>query len=628
MRSSLVSPLSASFTASWVLGLTIILVSICMQRDASRSVVILTPPTPPWLPDRAIQSGGPDDHLVVIDGDLQETPPWEGTPSIDSNVQQASFETLILADDACGEAEIQEVCGWEEPFANEPDPNDRTHAPKNRTEDSEAPNPNKRLNKTLSDRVARDRTAPRVLKDTWSEEGLFGTPSDEEAESNPDGENVEGITTDNDVFSVDEEMGDAPELEDRTDDPMEDEADLEESQATVEKERKDISAVDHEFMGPAWYAPSIAFSPEMEARQARIRQVLDHYYRLPFNAQDDSPWSMMHHILAWAADARNYVGAPGTELVSTIGWICGNAPCERERLLVLANQRITPRNGPGLQGHEGQLLAMFAQARLSRLQPIRVQGQDFTIEDLISSEQATCRNSMELTFKLIGFSHYLAPEATWKDAQGSRWDFARLIDEEIRAPIIGAACGGTHRLMGLACAVRLARRHDLEIAEHWERAQKHVSAYQISAFHLQNADGSFSSDWFRRRATWGGLERKLKTTGHFTEWLAYSLPNDQLRRPEMARAIDFLCNALVENRFAAWPKGPLSHAIRALSLYDERVFGNPPGQRRSHRPELASPLPPRSSSTPPSAISGNQGRQPSRTSNAPTRPGIPVRRGR
>lgn len=386
----------------------------------------------------------------------------------------------------------------------------------------------------------------------------------------------------------------------------------------------------HHPLGPDWTDADRTLSAEDEARRGRIRQVLDHYYRLPFNAAEDSPWSMMHHILAWGKDARNYVGAPGTKLVSTIGWICGNGPCEGERLIGISQGRLTPRNGPGLQGHDAQLLAMLAQTRISREQVLRVNGSDYHVADLIAAEQITCRSRTELTFKLISFANYLDPDATWEDVSGGHWDFPRLIEEEIAAPIIGAACGGTHRLMGLSCAVRACDRYGISPTGAWERARRHVQAYQTAAFHLQNADGSFSSDWFRRRANWGGVERKVKTSGHITEWLVYSLPQEQLRRREITRAIDFLCQALIENRYMDWPKGPLSHSIRAISLYAERAFGDPPGERGTQRPELNNPLPPR-----PNVARG--GRQPlpvqpevqtPRTSNARGRAAIPFRRGR
>jgi hypothetical protein len=96
---------------------------------------------------------------------------------------------------------------------------------------------------------------------------------------------------------------------------------------------------------------------------------------------------------------------------------------------------------------------------------------------------------------------------------------------------------------------------------------------------MQNPDGSFSSDFFRRSGNWGDIDRKLKTTGHILEWLVFSLPHNELDHPQVLRAIDFLCNLLAANRYYDWENGPLGHGIRALALYDERAFGGRPGHR-------------------------------------------------
>jgi hypothetical protein len=235
--------------------------------------------------------------------------------------------------------------------------------------------------------------------------------------------------------------------------------------------------------------------------------------------------------------------------------------------------------GNGLQGHDGQLLALFAQSRVAVDQQLLVEGSEFAIEDLIETEQATCRPRTELTFKLMGLVHYLHTDSVWTDDTGQDWDFPRMMDEEIRAPINGVTCGGTHRLMALAYAVRRRQRDGFAIDGIWQRARQHVAGYQALAFRLQNRDGSLSSDFFRRRGAWGDPNRRLKTTGHLLEWLVFSLPHEQLHDRRLTRAVDYLCYLLTQNRYYPWGKGPLGHSVRALSLYEERVFGTSPGHR-------------------------------------------------
>ena len=50
---------------------------------------------------------------------------------------------------------------------------------------------------------------------------------------------------------------------------------------------------------------------------------------------------------------------------------------------------------------------------------MKVEGRDYTVEDLVKQEQATCRPGTELTFKLIGLMHYLKSDTKWKDDTGA-----------------------------------------------------------------------------------------------------------------------------------------------------------------------------------------------------------------
>ena len=77
----------------------------------------------------------------------------------------------------------------------------------------------------------------------------------------------------------------------------------------------------------------------------------------------------------------------------------------------------------------------------------------------------------------------------------------------------------------------------------------------------------------------GAAPRKLNTTGHILEWLVYSLPKDRLTDPQIAKAVSFLTDLMWRNRGQTWEIGPEGHAIRALALYDEYVFGGRPGER-------------------------------------------------
>ena len=131
----------------------------------------------------------------------------------------------------------------------------------------------------------------------------------------------------------------------------------------------------------------------------------------------------------------------------------------------------------------------------------------------------------------------------------------------------------------MAVKTRVKRGEPLD--GEWLRAQKFVTAYQKHAFKLQNSDGSFSTQWLERREASGDIERRMQTTGHILEWLIFSLPEKDLTDPRLVKSVNYLTTLLLNNRSEDWEIGPRGHALRALVLYNDRVFGDKPGELRT-----------------------------------------------
>ncbi len=321
-----------------------------------------------------------------------------------------------------------------------------------------------------------------------------------------------------------------------------------------------------------------ASSQEDAKRRDRIKRCLDYYYMQPESVLQRSPWGVMHALIAFGVDTQVTYGE---QRVNAIGWLCWNRPCRGQQLLYLDGDRVMGYRGIGLQGHEGQFLSMLAQSRVKSTYQLKVEDREFTVQDLVKSEMLGCRAGTELTFKLIGLSHYLDSDAKWKNDLDEDWDIPRLIKEELDQSVIGAACGGTHRMIGLAYAVHRRKKAGKPIDGHWKRAEKYVADYHDYIFQLQNPNGSFSTDWFQGRADSGDTYRYVQTTGHILEFMVFSLPEEQLKDPRVVRAVDFLTEVLVQNRELEWEIGPLGHALHALVMYEQRVFGVKPGERRT-----------------------------------------------
>ncbi|HEX6960530.1 MAG TPA: hypothetical protein VF175_01575, partial [Lacipirellula sp.] len=318
-------------------------------------------------------------------------------------------------------------------------------------------------------------------------------------------------------------------------------------------------------------APLPPLTQNQRALRDKVRRVLKHYYNRPLSITDRSPWEVMHAMLSFEVHSR--VLQANRQPITAVGWLCFNQPCEHRSLLYLnedGDMRV--KVGPALQGHHGQLLALLAQARVRSDYPMKVQGKDFTVADLIEVEKATCYPKTELTFKLIGLQRYLDIEATWVNDQGMQWDFPTLVREELQQSVRSAACGGTHRLAGLALAVKKRRASGLPVDGVYAQAERHVANYVNYAYSLQNPDGSFSTEWFKGPGREPDVDRRLKTTGHTLELLMYTSSEQQLAHYRTVRAVNYLSNIMYANRNRDWEAGPLGHAIHALVLYDRLVF--------------------------------------------------------
>ncbi|HWA99752.1 MAG TPA: hypothetical protein VG713_14715 [Pirellulales bacterium] len=333
---------------------------------------------------------------------------------------------------------------------------------------------------------------------------------------------------------------------------------------------------------------STGLPPEAERLKRKVRQVIAMYRPKRLNNRDNNAWEVMHSIIGYGVRSEllrsSSTGAP----VNSVSWLCANGPCKGDRMLYLDRGRVSARQGVGVQGHYGQFLAILAQSYVPIDYPLYVDSQKFAIEDLVKTEQLGCRAGTELTFKLIALAHYLPDDEPWTNREGETWTIDRLVREEIKAPIRGAACGGTHRLMGLAYAVRRREDRDQPIEGEYLRAKKYLADYHRYTFGLQNADGSFSTEWFAKRGNRDDLDRKLQTTGHILEWLVYSLSAEELADRRVTRAVDYLSSILMKSPGRDWEIGPLGHAIHALSLYDRRR--QPPNETTpaAQAPELAS----------------------------------------
>jgi hypothetical protein len=313
----------------------------------------------------------------------------------------------------------------------------------------------------------------------------------------------------------------------------------------------------------------------LAALRKRIARTLATYHRRQLNTRDHTSWEIMHAFLAFGLPARVHLAGPTGEPVSSIGWLNMGGRCRGQSLLEVRDGELVAIRGYGVQGHSAQYLAMLAQCRVSPRSPIVVDSRPFTVADLIESEKRACRPKTELTFALIAMAHYLPSDAAWASSDGGEWTLERLVEEELAQPVNGAPCGGTHRLFGLSYACQRRRQAVGSLDGAYARANDLVRNHQVLTLtRLQNRDGSLSTEWFKRPADReDDIERKVQTTGHMLEWIVASIDQESLYHERVTRCVEFLTRALAADPGHDWKIGPMSHALHALTIYQERMWG-------------------------------------------------------
>ena len=228
------------------------------------------------------------------------------------------------------------------------------------------------------------------------------------------------------------------------------------------------------------------------------------------------------------------------------------------------------------QGHQDQFLAEIAQSGVPIDRKVRVGRKVYTLRDFAHHSQmrASVTANQELSWTILALGQYLGTDLAWTNASGEKLRFKDLVRYEVQASVEQGACGGTHRLFGLQWVYNLHLRAGGKPVGVWKDLADEQARYQRLARKLQNPDGSFSTNFFRGPANAGDMQLHMNTTGHILEWLAYSLPETELRQEWMERAVNRLALMFFEIQNQPMEGGTLYHAAHGLRIYYERVFGS------------------------------------------------------
>ena len=323
--------------------------------------------------------------------------------------------------------------------------------------------------------------------------------------------------------------------------------------------------------------------------QELVDRAIDHNHRRYLNvtpgAQQNSPWQIKHGILAYRGDLQLKLSQPGgVRKINAIEYISNEAVYRNEYWFEATpyGGRAHPFNVPyWFEGHVNQFLAILTMSNLPLNHEFKVAGgRVVTMADMVRHAQMTTSANVEPSWTLWFLTHYLDPDAEWKNMHGQKWSLAALAEIQTAASVVDAPCGGTHGLFALSYARNSYLQKHGDLRGIWLSAHQKIEQYIQQARNVQNQDGSFSTKFYRQREFSFDFAERIRASGHMLEWLMMGLPASRLQEPWVQAAVRSLATDLTSTSNQPIDPGPLYHASHALVLYRMRT-----------RPRDMSPIP-------------------------------------
>ena len=318
------------------------------------------------------------------------------------------------------------------------------------------------------------------------------------------------------------------------------------------------------------------------ALEATIRRILDRNRSLrPLRQSENAAWQVFHGAVPYGTDLLMEVDGEPTRALEYLfqeGELAGWEPRLGEHLESTGRTgvRFTVEEGSYTgQGHVDQFLGYISQAKVPLDTPIRVNGRDLTLEDWARQAQRDIGSNpyREYSWTLIALTNYFPDELQWIGSDGKTWALESFVQFESEQDLSRSACGGMHRLMGLAHSVRFRENQGLRLEGGWLSAKRVVDDAIAKAKAFQNSDGTFSTRYTVRPANSSDWSACIGATGHTLEFLAYALPQSELSAPWMEKAVGRLCQMLEATESYDLECGAGYHALAGLNLYLHRRFG-------------------------------------------------------
>ena len=327
--------------------------------------------------------------------------------------------------------------------------------------------------------------------------------------------------------------------------------------------------------------------PANDELRQRLDQSIAGARRRTMNPQVNNAWQIVHGVMCFGRELQ--VNNHG-KIEPALPWLLAGGELKGWEF-VPGEKGLKDVEEPGSksgEGHDDQWLGYLSQCGIGADDPIQVKDQTFKVADLIAQAQWDVREGMEATWTVMAFSKFVPLDAKWQARDGQEWSLARLVGMEAAQDLPSSACGGSHRLYGITCALNRYIEEGGETAARqladgkapadWQAAYDKVLDSIAGAHEFQQPDGGFSTNYFARSGSSPDISLRINTSGHVFEFLALALSDEDLKSDWMRRAAIFLCDMLDATVDEDLECGGLYHAVHGLILYRERLFGAAPSE--------------------------------------------------
>jgi hypothetical protein len=333
-----------------------------------------------------------------------------------------------------------------------------------------------------------------------------------------------------------------------------------------------------------------------------IRTTLAANTKRAVTTQNNTPGDVLLMALPYGADAKVYQPAaitdprdkttPRGSYIYSIGTLCWNYPCSGKRLLRSDGKRIYARVGSGFQRRPAAFLALLAMSNIMPNYELKVDGGPYSIGHLIASEKAAVSKGSNMSMALVGLSFYGEAEDQWKNEIGEVWNIERMVTEELNRSIDQGSSDVTDWLLGLTAAVKLYEEESKAIRGPMALAKRQLGTYHEFVLSVQNDQYLWHPKFFLFKGTNPDNYETLYSSGHILRWLLLSLSDKELNDPRVTRSITSLMSAVnrIPTNMTAGTMTDrqleaLAVSLHALSIYNQRVFGEDQPEEPEKNPE-------------------------------------------